>query len=264
MKSGNLFWGLALMALGGLFFLQARGLIAMADIWGYFAPLLLILGGLWVLTGALRMQVSLDKAPSFSVALENAQKLFFEFNTGMGQASFGGGAPPEVAVRGASGAGMNVRSQREGDMLKVDVDAGPSVLPLLGPDGGGWRFELSESALVSLEIDAGAASLDFDLRPLRLSSLKVECGASSIHITLPERPENTRIDFEMGAASLDVTVPQGVALRLKVEGGANALTVDESRFPAMPDGAYQSTDFDAAPYKVEMSLEGGANSIQVH
>ncbi|GAB4480242.1 MAG: hypothetical protein OHK0031_01220 [Anaerolineales bacterium] len=264
MNRGNLFWGLVLIALGGLFFLQARGLIAMADIWGYFAPIVLILAGLWVLSGAFKLKIALDESNSFSVSLDGAQKLIFDFDTGMGQAFFGGGAPQDLAVRGASGAGLEVHSRREGDTLKVEVDAGPSVLPMLGPESGGWRFELNESLPLSLDIDAGASSLDFDLRPLRLTSLKLDCGASSIRLTLPERSESARVDFQMGAASLDVTVPQGVALRLKVTGGANSLTVDESRFPLSADGFYQSPDFAAAPYKVEMSLEGGANSVQIH
>lgn len=264
MRRGNLFWGLALVALGGLFFLQARGLIAMADIWGYFAPLMLIFAGLWVLTGTLSAQVSLDKTPSFSIPLDGAQKLSLECNSGLGQLWLGGGAPSEIAVRGASGTAMDYHAQMEGDTLKVKVDAGPSVFPLLGPESGGWRFELSEAALVNLKVDAGASSLDFDLRPLRLTALKVECGASSVRLTLPERPENARVDFEMGAASLEITVPPGVALRLQLTGGANALTVDENRFPAAPDGGYQSPDFATAPYRVELSLTGGANSIQVH
>ncbi len=264
MKRGSLFWGLTLITLGVLFFLQTRGVISRMDIWGYFAPMLLIFAGLWVWSGGLRVSIALNENNSFNVPLEGAQKLTFDFDTGMGQASFGGGAPSELAVRGASGVGLDVHSRREGDTLQVDVDAGPSVLPMLGPESGSWRFELSETALVSLNIDAGASSLDFDLRPLRLSSLKLNCGASSIRLTLPERPENTRVDFEMGAASLEIHVPQGVALRLKVQGGANSLKVDESRFPLHAEGVYQSADFDAAPYKVEMSLEGGANSIQVH
>jgi hypothetical protein len=68
---------------------------------------------------------------------------------------------------------------------------------------------------------------------------------------------------ESGAASLDFSVPQGVAARIRFKQGASSSTIDQARFPLTDSGLYQSPDFDSATNKVEINLEGGANSVNV-
>jgi hypothetical protein len=48
MRRGNLFWGILLILLGGLFLLKANGVIS--DVMGWFWPLGLILLGIWMLS----------------------------------------------------------------------------------------------------------------------------------------------------------------------------------------------------------------------
>ena len=73
---------------------------------------------------------------------------------------------------------------------------------------------------------------------------------------IPKEPES-------GAASLDFSVPQGVAARIRFKQGASSSSIDQSRFPLGDGGLYQSPDFDSAANKVEINLEGGANSVNV-
>jgi len=262
MKRGTFFWGLFLLVLGGLFLLQASGKITLSQVWGSIGPLALILGGAVVLSNAFHTRYNLEAANSFSIPLKNARRLNLKFGTGMGKVLLSGGAPAETAVRGSAGVGMDVESTFNDEILEVEINAGPSVLPGLGPEGDTWQVELTDSLPVALDIDAGAVNMELDLRPLKVTSLKFDGGACQLTLHLPENAGHTRIKMEMGAASLQVNTPSQTALRLEYE-GPNALDVDTTRFPLAADGAYCSPDFDTAANKVDLRLKGGATSVTV-
>lgn len=267
MKRGTLFWGVALIALGGLFLLQALGVIT--NVLGLFWPLFLMMIGAWILLGAFgrgqgggKFTISAGEE-RFDVDLQGAAKIDLDFDTGGGTARFAGGAPADKAVVGLQGTSLNYRGRLDGDVLMVNLDAGPSVLPFIGPDGGEWRFQLNQDVPVHMKVDAGAATLDFDFSQVRLVSLSVDCGASTLNILLPAAAGQTYVEVESGAASINISVPQGVAARIRLEQGASSVFVDESRFPRQAGGYYQSADYDTAVNKAEIKLEGGANSVNI-
>lgn len=263
MRRGSLFFGLALILFAGLFFLKGLGVIA--DVLPLVWPLAIILFGVWLLIGGLfplrgRWR---DSVETFTIDLQGAAQGEMELDHGAGKVIVTGGAPEGKFLEAVAGTAMDYKARLSGDMLKVDVSAGPSGLPFLGPEGGVWRFRLTERIPLSLEVNAGAASMDFDLTDLQVKLLKMETGASSTQLKLPANAGQTVVEIECGAASYHVTVPHGVAARVSVESGFSALDIDESRFPRQAGGFYQSPDFNTAANRAEIRFEGGASSITV-
>lgn len=262
MRRGSLFFGVILILVGGLFFLQAQGLIK--DVTRFIWPLFLMAAGAWVLLGAFyRPSIDFSTGDTFSIDLQGAKKINFDFDHGAGQVLVAGGAPAGVAVTGLKAMGMDIDSDLDGDQLDVDIDAGPTFIPFIGPDGGAWQFQLSNEVPVSFDIDAGASTMTFDLSQVKLQKFRMDTGASSLKLVLPTEGSQF-VEIESGAASIDITVPDGLAARIRVEGGASSLSIDETRFVKHSSNLYQSADFDGALNKVEMRLEGGANSVSIH
>jgi hypothetical protein len=261
MRKGSLFWGFLLIAVGGLFVLQAMGLIN--NVANFLWPLFLIALGGWILLGALtHSKTDFKESESFSIDLQGASRVEFDLDHGAGQVLVSGGAPMGVAVAGAEGTGMEYKSNLVDGVLSVEVDAGPSFLPFIGPEGGVWQFKLTNEVPVSLDIDAGAASMSFDFSQVKLTRFKMDTGASSTNIVLPAEGQ-PYVEFESGAASLDITVPSAMAARIRIEGGASSVSIDP-RFPQLASGLYQSSDFESAMNRVEIRLEGGASSVSIH
>lgn len=259
MRRGSIFWGLVLVILGGLFLLQARGLIT--EVLGWFWPLLFILLGIWVLTERFLPRLA-GEGEMFTLQLQNATRLDLDLDHGAGLVSLTGGAPAGVALTGTQAAGMDLKSHLAEGLLTVDLDAGPTFLPFLGPEGGEWRFQVTNEVPLKLKVDAGASRLDFDFTETQLVFLGIDTGASTVKVKLPARAGQTLVDIESGAATIDLLIPAGVAARIRVEQGASSVKIDESRFPAQGQ-FYQSPDFENAANRVEISLEGGANSVSV-
>ncbi|PWH14581.1 MAG: hypothetical protein DDG60_07460 [Anaerolineae bacterium] len=260
MQRGNLFWGGVLLLLGSLFALQAANIIE--DVFGWFWPLFLMLLGTAILVHQFSASQT-DTKPEFSIDLNNAARLSVEINHGAGALHLTGDAPPGIALRGVKSTAMNVKKYQSGDTLTVEIEAGPSFLPFLSPEDGTWPFHLTNEVPVAVKINAGVASLDFDFTNTNLEFLGVDMGASSLRVKLPAQAGRTLVAIESGAASIDITIPSSVAARIFLKQGASAQQIDTTRFPQIEQDLYQSPDFEAAPHRAEISLEGGANSITI-
>ncbi len=264
MRRGHLFWGSILILLSGLFFLKAIGIIK-EDVLGYFWPLFLLLIGVWVLASAfIPRNTFVEEGEPFMIDLQGASEAKVEFNHGAGQIEIRAGAPASQLMTGTKALGMEVSSKLVGDRLEAEVNAGPTFVPFIGPSSGAWRFNLNRDVPLTLEVSAGASNVTLDLSDLLVTYAKLETGASSVHLTLPARTESTLMDIEAGAASLDITVPEGVAARLRVKEGLTSLSIDNNRFPCLEGGIHQSPDYDKAAHRVELNIEAGVGSINIH
>jgi hypothetical protein len=261
MRRGEIFWGSLLVLLGVLFYFHAAGYLA-GDVFSWFWPFVVIAIGVWILMAGFVARIDFNNAEKFSIPLQNAKEARLEINHGAGQIDLSAGANAGDFLTGVSGVGMNQSSHLDGDKLEVEIDAGPSFMPFIGPEGGVWQFRLNSDLPTSLDIDAGASRLNLDLRDLQVKYLSFDGGASHIVLTLPARVENMVADLEAGAASIDLNVPQGVGLRLRLK-SVGTLKIDESRFVPREGRTYQSADYDTAKYRAEVTIEGGATSIRV-
>jgi hypothetical protein len=262
MRRGEIFWGSLLVLLGILFFLHTAGYLV-GDVFAWFWPFVIIAVGIWILVDGFATRVEFNSAEKFSIPLQGAKEARLEINHGMGQIELSAGANAEDFLTGVAGIGMNQSSHLDGDKLEVEIDAGPSFVPFIGPEGGVWQFRLNPELPTSLDIDAGASRLNLDLRDLQVKYLSFDGGASSMTLTLPARVENMVADLEAGAASIELNVPQGVGLRLRLK-SVGSLKIDETRFVLREGRIYQSADYDSAKYRAEVNIEGGATSITVN
>ena len=259
MRRDNLFWGTALVLVGVLLYLQTQGYIG--NIVPYLWPLALILVGSWVILGVY-WQPALSAQETFLIPLSAAKRARFQFSHGAGQIEITGGAPAGQALVGSSGVGMNKHSHLEGDRLDVKVEAGPSFIPFLGPSQGVWRFRLTQEIPLTLIVEAGASSLNIDLKDVIASHVELKTGASSSNVTVPARGISL-LDIDAGAASVNIRVPEATAARIRVEEGVNSVNVDTKRFPRLDSGFYQSTGYDMAADRADINIEAGLGSVTV-
>ena len=264
MQRNQLFWGVALLLVGGLMLANEMGIklpngMSLTQL---FWPLLLIFGGVWVLVGVfLRGNIETEIA---SIDLQGANSASLKINHGAGDLKIHGGAGVVELARGSFAGGLDHKSTRNGDRLEVKMRPAKDVMefPFFGPRTQlDWDLALNSEIPTALTLNLGANKAMLDLRDMNLTDLKLETGASETRITLPARGR-FHADFDLGAASLEVIVPVGLSARIHTSLGAVELKIDESRFPR--NGSYyQSLDFDAAANAVDMTIDAGAASIKV-
>jgi hypothetical protein len=267
MRNNRTFWSLLLILIGVLLLLSNLGLLPV-NIWPLIWPGILIVLGLWILFRRTFGRGSVE-AETISVPLDGAQKARVVISHGAGRIHVSGAAAPGQLLSGQFNGGSEVKVNRSRDMLDVDLraDVGRGfdlAFPWIWGPGSAldWTFGLSSEIPLSLEMKTGASELNLDLTQLRLTDLRLETGASSSDIMLPARAGLTRVSVEGGATSVKLRVPEGVAARVKTDGGLAEFKVDTARFPKTASG-YESSNFDEAENKVEIRADVGLSSVSI-
>ena len=216
--------------------------------------------------------------------------------TASGRLVFVSGAP-SVTLRADSNLGSLYRAQFRGAIPKVRVREGTvtvrygkrswfewraQIAGQLIEASAHWRDDRADIALNSalpwaIELRGGVSRLTGDLGTLELTSFEAAGGISKVDLHLPAPRAIVPIRVSGGANDLALHRPAGTALRLRIRGGANKVSVDgqqihgrgdvifEGDSPISQPGevGYETKGFAASVERYEIELTGGANRLTV-
>ena len=266
MRRNQLFWGVILLLIGGLMFINELGIklpngMSLTEL---FWPMLLIGGGFWVLAGVFFRRSGNVEVESASIELQGTSSANLKISHGAGELKIHSGANANELVHGTFGGGLEHKATRNGDRLEVRMRPAKDYVdfPFLGSHTQlDWDIALNADIPTALTLNLGANKSMLDLRDMNITDLDLDTGASDTKLMLPSKGR-FRADLDLGAASLEVIVPEGLSARIHASLGAADMKVDESRFPR--NGKYyQSPDYDTAVNAVDMTIDAGAASIKI-
>ena len=296
MKLSTLFWGVLLIAIGGLFLINNLGLLNVnwETIWRLW-PMILVFWGLSILVGK-------QRTPWYVVALMIFLLLFmiaaaattswfhndFDFVAGEGfQQKFEEPIAPnteKATFRLQSGAGRFTIRDTTSQLVKAEteVNFGKYSLTREQSDNSayvtldfrnrnrGWNFgngrnhvdvRLNPNPLWTINIHVGAASGDFDLSPFKVEELTLDAGASSMKVRLGDRSEETRVTVKTGASSTSIEVPESVGCEVHLQ---TALSGKRIRgFDKISSNRYKTSNFESASKKITIDVSAGVSQVRV-
>jgi len=268
MRTNRVFWAAILVGLGFLFLANNLGLMSL-NVWSLFWPAFLILLGIWFLFGSTRGTSGLVME-SGSIDLEGAARAMVLVKHGAGRLSVSGGAESGKLVSGVFANGLDARVKKDGDSLNVVMQPQtppfPEVIfPWTWMSGRGfeWDFAFTNNIPIDLVFEIGAVDAHLDLSEILVKDLALKTGASSTDLKLPAGAGMTHLKVESGVASVKIQIPQGVAARIETQGGLSSISVDQNRFPKQ-NGYYISGDYETAENKVDIRIETGVGSVDIH
>ena len=186
MRRDYIFWGMVLILLGGLMFLNNADIRLPGGInpMQLFWPSALILLGGWIMFGYFLRGNA--EAEQVSIDLQGASQASLKLSHGAGRIIVSGGAAPGQLLNGSFAGGIKHTARRSGDKLDAHLEARPFVFPPFMGGWGGleWNINLTCDVPLSLKLETGASESEFDLRDVKVTDLKVSTGASKADITL--------------------------------------------------------------------------------
>jgi len=268
MRTNRIFWAILLVGLGFLFLANNLGLMSI-NVWSLFWPAFIILLGIWFLLGPAlgSNEMVLEEG---SIDLAGAEGASVRIKHGAGRLTVNSSAESGTLASGTFATGLNARVKRDGNQLDVvmqpNTPAFPDVLfPWNWAAGKGleWNFGFTKEIPLDLVFEFGAVNAYLDLTDLLVKDLRLKTGASATDLTLPSNAGMTHLKIEAGAASVNIHIPDGVGARIEAEAGLASVSVDQNRFPKV-NGYYQSARYDEADNKLEIRIETGLGSIEIH
>ena len=121
---------------------------------------------------------------------------------------------------------------------------------------------LNSSPIWDIQINMGAAKLNADLRNHKISNFEVNAGATSMNITLGmPTVADSKINMNTAASSFVINIPRDAACRLEISTVLSSRKLDG--FEKIDD-YYQTTNYNTATNKYNISIDGAANSLKIN
>lgn len=187
------------------------------------------------------------------------------------------GGAGEFTIGGSSDELIKADTKQTVGTYSMSVERDPAThIPTieLKPTDGNQHIELKDgnfknrvdvhlntTPIWTMDVALGAGQGELDLSQYAVKSLKVEAGAASLDVKLSDKAEQSDVKLDVGAASVTVRVPKNVGCRVKKDG---ALTSESLvGFTEVGGGEFLSPGYDASSKKITIRFDGGLSSLKV-
>jgi hypothetical protein len=291
MNTSRIFWGTLWIVAGVLILLAKLDVMTLqvGSLWKFW-PLILVLWGISVLTGAKAIRALLAILAALLLGLiiygvweewgsgreprELTNQKFSEtYDTTLHHAS----------LRFVSGAGSFTLRDTSAELLRAETitdfgkyeiesvtrNDGRDLTLRLGDHPGPFRagrknsvtMSLHPAPVWSLDLQLGAAKLDADLSPFTVEKIDIKTGVADVRVMLGDRADESRVRIQAGVSSIVVRVPESAGCEISSESGLTSKTFEG--FAERGDGVYRTAKFEEASKKIYLSFKAGVSSLKV-
>jgi hypothetical protein len=123
------------------------------------------------------------------------------------------------------------------------------------------KMKLNPQPIWDLELNVGAAEVDFDLSPYKTKKVNIQGGASNVEVKLGSIYPDSDVNIEAGAASITVKIPKEVGCEITTNTFLASKNFDG--FRKLDNHHYQTEGFASAAKKIHINMEAGMATIDV-
>lgn len=126
-----------------------------------------------------------------------------------------------------------------------------------------WHIHLNPTVSSDITAHSDGGNLKLDMAGMVVTRLMADTGGGNVDLVLPDNAANLSVTAKTGAGNVVVSIPSGVAARIHATTGLGKAIVDP-RFSKIDNNTYQSSDFDTAADKVEITVQSGAGNVIIN
>lgn len=112
-----------------------------------------------------------------------------------------------------------------------------------------------------INFDVGAASVDLDLTPYKVSKIDIDMGAAALMIKLGDLADITRFKIDAGASDIDILIPDSVGCEIKSDAALSSKNYEG--FTKISKDLYRTANFSTSTKKIYIDIDCGVSSIDV-
>ena len=123
------------------------------------------------------------------------------------------------------------------------------------------NIKLNEKPVWKLDMNIGAADVDFDLSGYKIDTAKFEAGATSMKVKLGDKNPATFVEFNAGASSINVNIPKTAGCQVVSE--SFLVSKNLEGFENKGNHVYQTNNFGLSKTKIYIVIKTAVSSIDV-
>lgn len=235
---------------------------------------------------------------NLSEPIGSATTATIDINTGMGNLAIDRLASGDKVL--ASGI-LEYMEGQDPPTPSVNVSNGRADLRLKAEGGGrrsfrmpwsacnaetNWQIHLNPSISSEITAHSGGGNVKLDLTGLDVTGVMADSGGGNMDVVLPDNAASLDVDAktgggnvtvdigsgttgsgsihaQSGAGNVVVRVPSALAARIHATTGLGKAIMD-ARFGKTDGNTYQSSDYDGAADRVEITISSGAGNVSVN
>jgi hypothetical protein len=125
-----------------------------------------------------------------------------------------------------------------------------------------WRIHLNPTVSSDITAHSDGGNVKLDLAGMVVTHVSADTGGGNMDVVLPDSVLNLSVAARTGAGNVVVHVPSGIAARIHASTGLGKVIMDPE-FGRIDDNTYQSTNYDGAANRVEMTVSSGVGNVSV-
>jgi len=122
-------------------------------------------------------------------------------------------------------------------------------------------MRLNTSPIWDLDLNVGAAEVNFDLSGFKTRNLKIQGGASDLDLKLGSSFPLTDVKLEAGAASITIRIPESTGC--EIISNTFLASKDFKGFTKMGNQRYQTPNYATSANKIKIDLQAGVARVDV-
>jgi len=126
-----------------------------------------------------------------------------------------------------------------------------------------WEIRLTDLIPIDLRIYVKASQADLDFSDLKIRDFDLEAKASQVNIRIGNWVDEVTARIESKASKLSVSLPEDMGLRIVNRTNLSSTSFSWLTLKETEDG-YQTPDFDQAPRKLTLYLEGSLTKLKIN
>lgn len=123
------------------------------------------------------------------------------------------------------------------------------------------NMKLNPNPIWDMDLNVGAAEVNFDLSGFKTRNLKIQGGASDIDLKIGAALPLTDLKLEAGAASITLRVPESAGC--EIISNTFMSSKDFKGFTKVANQKYQTPNFASSPNKIMINLQAGVARVDV-
>ena len=145
--------------------------------------------------------------------------------------------------------------------LNFNSKGNRSKYSLNGDDFNEIKMMLNAQPVWNINLTMGAGEIDFDLVDYKTKIIFLKGGAAAFKVKVGNLYNDINVNAETGLAEIVIEVPETSGCRIKASTGLSSK--DFKGFKKMKDDSYETSNYNEAPNKINISLKGGLSDFNV-
>lgn len=159
-----------------------------------------------------------------------------------------------------SGANYSMETTRQDSSCKIKLQLDKGKFKS-GRMDNSIEMKLNPNPVWDMELNVGAAEVNFDLTPFKMRTISVQGGASDMELKLAATLPNTDVSIEAGMADITVKVPQDAGV--EIISNTFLASKEFEGFVKTDKQHYKTPGFDKSTNRIKINIKAGMASVDV-